>query len=376
VSAELPPRGRIKELDLMRGFAILGIVAIHAGSFSEAISGPSWIPGVTDYIAHLADFGVPLFFMISGFLLAARPISPGGTWGFYRRRLMTVVPPYLFFSTIYAGYNYWVLGRTDLVQAAWSYLLFDSVGVFWFLGAMVQMYLLFPFLSAWLDRLAAKGRSWMFLAAAAALYIAWYAFLEGAVAGGIDSLGLPVVDMGERLSGFLFPGYLIFFALGMHISRTPSTFLRGLAETGPVPVTALVLVVPIGLQMIESEFWWAMAVVPYSVLASSLVYRASARLVSRPGRAFSVMDLLGRYSFGIYMVHILALAFASNRLWAIGLDAEDAVFYVLLYIIAIVVSVLSLFVLNLLPYGPMFSGVRGRDGKRRGLLAQRTEAQG
>lgn len=360
----------------MRAFAILGIVAIHAGSFSEAISGPSWIPGATSYIAHLADFGVPLFFMISGFLLAARPMGPGGAGRFYRRRLMTVVPPYLFFSTIYLAYNHWVLGQTDLAQAAWSYLLFDAVGVFWFLGAMIQMYLLFPFLSSWLDRLVDRHRSWAFLAVPAVLYIIWYAFLENAVAGGIDFLGVPVIDMGERLAGFLFPGYLVFFALGMYISRTPATMLRGLAEVSPAPMAALVLVVPLGLQMIGSEFWWAMAVVPYSIIASAVVYRASAYLASRPGRAFSVLDLLGRYSFGIYMVHILALAFASNRLWAIGLDAEDAVFYVLLYIIAMAVSVLALFLLNLLPYGPMFSGVRKGDGKRRRLFARRTETQG
>ena len=368
-----PAKGRIKELDIMRGFAILGIVAIHAGSYSEAITWPSAIPSVTDYIAHLADFAVPLFFIISGFLLAARPVKPGERRGFYRRRLMTVVPPYLFFSAVYLAYNYWAMRQTDLVQAAWSILLFDAVGVFWFLGAMIQMYLLFPFLSAWLERLIFRRRAWMLLAVSGALYVAWYAFLSGAIAEGINALGVPVDDLGGRLTGFLFPGYLLFFALGMYLARTPAPGLRSIGDISPVPLGAVVLALPIGLQLIDSRFWWAMAVVPYSILASALVLRASTYLASRPGRTYALMDLLGRYSFGIYMIHILALAIAANRLWAVGLNAGDVSFYVLLYLIAVAISLLALFVLNLLPYGTVVSGVRTADGKRQKLLSRRKQ---
>jgi peptidoglycan/LPS O-acetylase OafA/YrhL len=367
-------RGRIKELDLMRAFAILGVVAIHAGSYSEAITGPSAIPIATDYIAHLADFAVPLFFMISGFLLASRPLDPAGRGTFYRRRLMTVVPPYLFFSTVYLAYNYWVMGQTNLVQAAWSYLLFDTVGVFWFLGAMIQMYLLFPFLSTWLDRLIVRRRAWVLPAVSGMLYILWYAFLAGAIADGIDAIGIPVDGLGDRLVGFLFPGYLLFFALGMYISRAPAVGLRRIKEVGSAPMIAIVLIVPAGLQLIDSRFWWSMAVVPYAIIASALVYRASAALASRPGRTNSLFELLGRYSFGIYMIHILALAIAANRLWAIGIDAGDVSFYLLIYPLAIVISVISLYLLNFLPLGTVVSGVRTKDGKRQKLLGRRAQA--
>lgn len=366
--------GRIRELDYMRAFAILGVVAIHAGSYSEAIVGPSVIPSVTDYIAHLADFAVPLFFIISGFLLASRPLERKDWGSFYRRRLMTVVPPYLFFSAVYLAYNYWVLGQTDLVQAGWSFLLFDTVGIFWFLGAMIQMYLLFPFLSSWLDRLSVKRQEWKLPVYAGILYVAWYAFIAVAIGDGLDAFATPVAGFGSRLVGFLFPGYLLFFAMGMYIARAPAAVSRWRSELARTPMAAVMLIAPIGLLLIDgSWFWWSMAVVPYTLLASALVYRASAWLAARTGPAASSMEVVGRYSFGIYMAHILALAIAANRLWAIGLNAGDVSFYLLLYVMAIVISMVALFVLNLLPYGTLVSGVRTKDGRRQKLRWWKSE---
>lgn len=358
--------GWIRELDFMRAFAILGVVAIHAGSYSRSIVGPSMIPEATAYVEHMADFAVPLFFMISGYILARKPLEPGDRWGFYRRRLMTIVPPYLFFSAAYLAYNYWVMGQTDLVQAAWSFFLFDTVGIFWFLGAILQMYILFPFLSAWLDRLIVSRKAWKLPVYAGLLYVAWYAFLVSAIAGAVDSLGVQVYDLGERLVGLLFPGYLLFFALGMFVSRTPAARLRSMKDLGGVPMIAIVAAVPAGLMLIDSEFWWSVAVVPYAIIATILVYKASVFMSSRSGSMSSLFEVLGKYSFGIYMVHLLAMAIVVNRLWAVGLDSADVMFYVILYPSAIALSVIVLFILNLVPFGHMVSGVKARGGLRKG----------
>lgn len=369
-----PSKGRIKELDYMRAFAILGVVAIHAGSYSEAIVGPSVIPPVTNYIAHLADFAVPLFFAISGFLLASRPMGPGGVRAFYRRRLSAILIPYLFFSAVYLVYNRWVLGQSDLIQAGWSILLFDSVGVFWFLGVLLQLYLLFPFLSAWLDRLVARGKPWKLPVYAGILYVAWYGFLSALIGNGITALGLPVDDLGGRLTSILFPGNLVFFVLGMYIARAPAIGLRGVRDLESAPMAAVMLAVPAGMEYIDATpFLWYMSVVPYTIVASALVYKASAHLASSDGPMPSIMGTVGRYSFGIYMVHILALDIVANGLWAIGLDASDAMFYGLLYPLAIAICIAALFFLNLMPFGTLVSGVRTKDGKRQRLLWWRTE---
>ncbi|MBI0584297.1 MAG: acyltransferase [Methanomassiliicoccus sp.] len=355
----------IKELDYMRAFAILGIVAIHVGSFSESIEGPSAIPYLTEYTAHLADFGVPLFFIVSGYILALKRSVAIDRGSFYRRRLMTVVPPYLAFTTIYLVYNYFALDQTDIYRAAWSYLLFDAVGVFWFLGALIQMYLLFPYLAGWTRRLEAKGQVWKLPVYSAVLYVAWYAFLMDWTAQAIGAVAEPVPGFGAIITGFLFPGYLLFFALGMYVAATPDRSGRTIRALGSAPMAAVMLLMPLGLQQIDSLFWWSVAVVPYSIVACALVLRLSRYLAARPGWATSIIEVVGRYAFGIYMAHILVMAMVVNRLWSVGLGADDLLFYLVLYAVTIAVCVIVLFIINLLPFGPLITGMRSRNGYKR-----------
>ncbi len=295
----------MRELDYLRAFAILGIVAIHVGAFSITIGYPNAISPITDFIAHFSDFGIPLFFFVSGFILAVRYFEQDRRGGFYRRRLGTIIPPYLAFSTVYLLYAAVALGQTSLYRAAWSYLLFDATGIFWFLAVIIQMYLLFPYLAAWLGRLEAKGQAWRVPAYAALLYVAWYAYLQQATADLLNATWQPVPDLGGIVAGELFPGFLLFFVLGMYLARTvPSSrsVLRSLSRTYMV---VPLLLMAVGLQLLGSGFWWEMAVVPYSLVASALLLRLSRWLAARPGalssgsgdhRPLLVRDLHGAHT--------------------------------------------------------------------------------
>jgi len=355
----------VRELDYLRAFAILGIVAIHVGSFSITIDDPGALGLVTGYIAHLADFGIPLFFIISGFVLALRYYDRNRRGGFYRRRLRAVVPPYLAFSTLYLAYGYAMMGETSLYRAAWSYLLFDATGIFWFLAVIIQMYLLFPYLATWMGVLEAKGQAWKAPVLSAVLYVAWYAFLGQEIAAVLGSLWQPVPGFGGIVADRLFPGFLLFFVIGMYLARRgPSS--RDLINSLSRPY----MVVPLlaggaVLQALGGGFWWWMAMVPYSLVASALLLRLSRWLAARPGAAADGLELIGRYSFGLYLAHILVMAVVVNRLWAVGLGAGNALFYVLLYVLTIGAGVVGLWTINLLPFGPYITGVRKAERKKR-----------
>ncbi len=370
----------MKELDYLRAFAILGIVAIHVGAFSAAINYPNVITPITEFIAHLSDFGIPLFFLVSGFILAVRYFDGGQRGGFYRRRMRSIIPPYLLFSTAYLIFDYVALGQTSLYRAAWSYLLFDATGILWFLAAILQMYLLFPFLAAWFGRLELRGQAWRMLLYVAILYVAWYAFLEQATADILNATCQPVPDFGGIVAGWLFPGYLLFFVLGMYIARTAASSRKAIDSLSRTAMIVPLLLGAVALQFLGSGFWWEMAVVPYSLVASALLFRLSRWLAARPGSLSLGLETIGRYSFGIYIAHILVMALVVNRLWALGLWAGDALFYVLLYPLTIGLCILGLWALNLLPFGPTLSGVKrsakgGRPG-REGKGAHPTRSKG
>ncbi len=80
------------------------------------ISGPGYIIVLTTYFTHLADFGVPLFFFVSGLLLAMRYYEKLNLREFYTRRVVSILPPVLAFSLVYIAFNWFILGQHSIAQ--------------------------------------------------------------------------------------------------------------------------------------------------------------------------------------------------------------------------------------------------------------------
>jgi peptidoglycan/LPS O-acetylase OafA/YrhL len=172
----------------------------------------------------------------------------------------------------------------------------------------------------------------------------------------------------------------LFFVIGMYIARDLPSSRKAIDPLSQTSMIVPLLLGAIALQLLGSGFWWEMAVVPYSLVAAALLLRLSRWLAARPGALSSGLETIGRYSFGIYITHILVIALVVNRLWAMGLWAGDALFYLLLYPLTIGLCILGLWTLNLLPFGPTLSGVkRAKDGKLlrdRGGRMTRTKRDG
>src|SRR5579883_1405982 len=80
---------RIPELDALRAFAILAVIAGHYPFFAQSLHG----------MPSFGWLGVELFFSLSGFLITSSLLSLRGTEAplrtFYIRRLRRTVPPYV-----------------------------------------------------------------------------------------------------------------------------------------------------------------------------------------------------------------------------------------------------------------------------------------
>lgn len=349
----------IDEYDLLRGFAILAIVTIHTGAFYNTIDASNMIVPIVAYLTHLADFGVPVFFFVSGFVLTLRYFDVLDMKGFYRRRLNVIVLPYLAFSALYIAYNFITIPDYTASMAAWSIVLFNATGIFWFIAVLLQLYLLFPFLMRWQRSSERRGRPWEMLAASTVAYVIWYAFILEPVAAAIDAVAQPVPGFGDIVATRVFIGFLPFFALGIWAQRSPYWEVLT-KKLGSLIVVPIVLAVAVLLTILSSGFWWAMAVLPFTVLILGPLYRLSRWLLSRKGVMNSAFRTMGEYSYGIYLAHILIIAVIVNRLWAVGIFADQWGFYLILLIGTIVLSIAVLFVLNLLPFGTLLTGVRSR----------------
>ncbi len=354
----------IGEFDLLRGFAILAIVTIHAGAFYNTIDASNIIVPIVSYLTHLADFGVPVFFFVSGFVLTLRYFDASDMKGFYRRRLSVIILPYLAFSALYLIYNFITIPDYTTSTAAWSVVLFNTTGIFWFIAVLLQFYILFPLLTRWQRSSEQRGRGWEMLAVSTAAYVAWYAFLLEPVAAAIDSVAQPVPGFGDIVAGRIFIGFLPFFALGIWAQRSPSweSWVKRLGSPIVVPIVLLLAVL---LTVLGSGFWWYMLVLPFSALMLGPLYRMSRWLLDRKGVLNGAFRTMGTYSYGIYLIHILVIAVIVNRLWSVGIFADQWIFYVILLVGTMVLSIAALFVLNLLPFGPLLTGMRARTRARK-----------
>lgn len=174
---------RVRAIDGLRGLAILMVTAFHLW---RAAGRPDL--GALTPLAPWGASYVSLFLAISGFCLYRQWLAqPLPALQFYRRRLARLLPPYYLALAVMTAV--WLLsGRGAgisakhwavqlLVHATFTHTLladgaFRIATVFWFIGVLVHLYLLFPLLAP-----LVRGRPWLMAAAAWAASVTYSAGL-------------------------------------------------------------------------------------------------------------------------------------------------------------------------------------------------------
>jgi len=101
----LPRSPRYRTLDTWRGLACLMVVVFH--SFSEDVHATDSAGRAVEFVVRKLWAGVPMFFVISGYCIAATSDSSrrkqGATKDFFKRRLRRIFPPYWIFLALSAA---------------------------------------------------------------------------------------------------------------------------------------------------------------------------------------------------------------------------------------------------------------------------------
>lgn len=133
---------RIKSIDCIRGIAILAVILIHTTTRTlEAsgfdIVGFSW----TLFLNQICRFAVPLFIMISGFVLETSKREES-YWSYVKRRFSKIFIPYIFWSLFY---YFFVYNNNDdsLIKV---FLTGNASYQLYFIPALLVFYLVFPLL--------------------------------------------------------------------------------------------------------------------------------------------------------------------------------------------------------------------------------------
>jgi peptidoglycan/LPS O-acetylase OafA/YrhL len=287
--------------DSLRAFAALCVVVYHTAFISHADQNGTYGP----LLSHL-NIGVPIFFVISGFLLYRQFLGgrPPPLGRYTRHRLLRIVPAFWVAMTLLAIWpglhgvftgDWWIY--YGFLQVYHSYdTVVGGIPQAWTLGTEMSFYLVLPFYA-----IAMRGRSVrvqltvLGVLAAAALLCRTY--VEGGLHGGPGwSLGLP--------------GTFDWFAYGMAlavVSATPGVErLRPLVRFAwPAAIVLfLVLAYVLGLPhgyVFVTHYSYSQSFSAHllsGLIGACVVFPA---VFSR--RAPGVATWLGFVSYGIYLWH-------------------------------------------------------------------------
>jgi peptidoglycan/LPS O-acetylase OafA/YrhL len=299
------------ELDALRFFAFLCVFVLHAGDYLRI--NPAKHLTSTRALSIGAD-GVPVFFLLSAFLIAELLFREKDRTGsihirsFYVRRILRIWP--LYFSAFFglALLNRFVPGTGTDSPYAWLAFTFlcgnwyifhhgwiaSSVDPLWSISIEEQFYLIIPVLAALAGRRAVFVVSWVFLVTA---YVAvlWYAIHPNAIAEWTNSL----VQF-----QFFCVGTLIALSLrGKFLQLSAPVRMGGFGLGFLCWYEAAVLIAKNPPAPAQSLMTWLL-----TLAGAVLFFLCTLGISSR--HVPSWLSYCGKISYGLYIFHSLVLFFA------------------------------------------------------------------
>lgn len=303
-----PKHVRRLDFDLLRAASMAAVVYLHtaAGGLRQSEDMALW--HLSNLLSSLAVAAVPLFFMISGALLLGSEKTDDPAY-LLRRRLPRVAVPGLCWSLL-------VVGGVWLSQGGEAALLklvnlpgISVITPYWFLYALIPMYLLSPLLKRLTDHM--EERHWRYLLG-----------LWVVVTLGLNQLSrfLPdpwyaLLRENQTLNVSLLEGYLGYFLLGAWLDRMERPPARRILLAAALGSWAVIAMGTWGVFLVTGVYGEQFATyrgVFTMVLSASLflLFRDAFR-GRRSGRA---AVLLSACSFGVYLAHPMAIELLQKLL--------------------------------------------------------------
>jgi peptidoglycan/LPS O-acetylase OafA/YrhL len=329
---------RLHGADFLRAMACLAVLLHHLAFRMNISNAPEWVQPVLRFFV-MGSFGVSVFFVLSGFLLA-RPFwlaldagKPMPSLRVYSmRRLARILPGFWLALTASLVLDLWLGGKVmdgerlvrfvagALLISDWHWLtlfLVDNNGPLWSIGFEITSYLLLPLCLAALFAIGAKGWTarllWVGVIALVlvvhAMICAWVPIDE--VERGWDhGLTGGAKAWVPRYNPI---GFFAIFAIGA-LAAGVQVMLRSrhlaFDAIGVLAVIAAGVVMALGIGGLTEGFGWLD--IPYGFPAMPLAIGAA--LVALPASKYAgrLLDnpparLIARISFGIYIWHFLIM---------------------------------------------------------------------
>lgn len=279
-------------IDVLRAFACVCVLLVHAPIAFDGVTGGSYLLAPCNHF--LMAGGVCVFFMISGALLLAKEqqMIP-----FYKKRFSRVAYPVLFWSVVYILIEACraSMGGTETIRRIAMVPFASQTGMMWFMYVLCGIYLVAPILSSWLTKATKREVElvltiWLFTT-----LVPYLRVLQ------------PLFDEMVSRTGLLFnfSGFLGYAILGFYLRKFSTLKVKSIKYLLLVAVSLCLPVAVFALPYIPKEALRGSCNIAAVSLASAIFIFFKQMNVS--GMVEQVLINFAKYSFGIYLCHMLLM---------------------------------------------------------------------
>ena len=333
--------------DNLRAIATIAVVVVHVsgsilyeyGNINDSIW---WAGNIADGISR---FCVPIFLMLTGALLLSRKIE---LTTFLKKRLSRIFLPFVFWSIIYIVYNLAfsppsgeILSIKETALYIFHKMKSGASFHFWYIYMILGIYLFIPIINKWIIHSSKKEILYYLIIWLITVFVS-FPFIK---------LYFPNIDL------LYFSGYLGYPVLGYFLSKINFNRIKLIASLLFILGSTITIIGTYILTKYNGEF----NKVFYSYLSINVISAASGLFLLikhskiKATRINTVVKLISKYSYGIYLSHILIIKVLS-KFGVTGYSNYPILSIFITTFSSILLSLFIVYLINKIPYGKYISG--------------------
>jgi surface polysaccharide O-acyltransferase-like enzyme len=330
-------------LDYLRVVSTLAVIIIHVsaiGVMTLNVGTTDWL--ISNLYESFSRFCVPVFFMISGALLLSKDNE---LKEFFKKRFIRIIPPLFFWSIVYFVFHHkkYLLEGFELVpffEKLIRSFFYGSEYHLSFVYILIGLYLCIPILRKWIQN-------------STPFYLVYFIGIWFfSILYRIPSIViyLPKIDISN------FSGYIGYMVLGYYLFKRNFKYKY---------LYIVLFIASTGITFLGTQYFSLHKGVLYDYfygyLSINIVFASSFLFLFFKNTNFnikgldSIVGVISRYSFGIYLVHALVLKLLNQL--SVNMFITNPVLSIpIVSILCLVISLGIVFIVSKLPMGKYISG--------------------